>query len=134
MEWKTIIDTRICRVDQLDERLLSFHFKGNVDHTIEEFDELISLTADIMNHQQFVVLNDLRNNFGVFSKEIREYLGSHPELIKYKYAEALIIDSLGIRLQVNFFLQFNVQKMNYKVFKDEKSAMKWLLDKKEEIK
>ncbi len=133
MEKKTIFDSRICKVELLDKQLISFNFKGNEDHKVEEFQVLIKELVILMNHQPFVVLNDLRNNFGGFSKEIRNFLGSHPDLIKYKYAEALIVNSLGIRLQVNFFLQFNVKKMKYKVFSDERKAIKWLLERREEI-
>ena len=130
---KTILDTRVCRVEQIGEQFVSFNFKGNTDHTIEEVGSFISLLIELMDHKPFVVYNDLRNNYGGISKEIREFIGSHPGLIKYKHAEALMINSLGIRLQVNFYLQFNVEKMKYKVFSSEEKAMKWLLDRQKEI-
>jgi len=133
MESKTILDTRICRVEQLGKQFISFVFKGNVDHRIEEFDDLISTVVELMNHRRFIVYTDLRDNFGGFSKDIRSYLGSHPDLIKYKHAEALVVNSLGIRMQVNFYLQFNVKKMNYKVFSNEEKAMGWLFERQKEI-
>lgn len=134
MDDTTIFESRICLVKLISPQFLYLQFKGNVDHTVEEFDELILTIKELMNFKPFVVINDLRNNFGGFSKEIREYLAQHPDLIKYKYAEAMLVNNLGIRMQVNFYLKFNKPNMVYKVFNDEEKAMNWLKLKLEEIK
>lgn len=128
------IDTRICRIEKIEKGLVSFHFKGNNDAEVHEIKFLITKIEEMMGDNPFVVINDLRDNFGSFSKEVKECISNHPYLVKNKVAEALIINNLGIRIQVNFFLKLDVKnKMKYRVFKNEESAKAWLMEVKRDL-
>lgn len=125
------IDTRICRVEKIEDGFISLNFKGNNDTEVHEINFLISKVEKMVGDKPFVVINDLSDNFGSFSKEVKVCISNHPYLVKNKVAEAIIINSLGIRIQVNFFLKLDVRnKMRFRVFKNKEDATVWLMEMK----
>lgn len=131
---KDIIDTRICRIVKIEEGFASFHFKGNDDSEVHEFEKLISDCMDLMDHKPFVVITDLRNNDGSFTQQVKDYLANHKELQLNKVAEALVVNGLGVRLQVVFFIRMKkTGSMLTKVFSDYDQAVTWIKNKKKEL-
>jgi len=52
---------------------------------------------------------------------------------KYRYADAFIVNSLPMRLLVNFFIAFNKPKIPSKMFNNEESAINWINSLKKEM-
>jgi hypothetical protein len=67
--------------------------------------------------------------FSTFGKEAREY-SANPENIKAVSAIAYVIDNLGHKLVINFFMKINKPPKPIKMFMDETSAVDWLLQYK----
>lgn len=58
------------------------------------------------------------------AKEARDYAAR--EGVNYFIASAIVSDSLSVRLVVNFFNMFYKHKVPFKLFRNEKEALKWL--------
>lgn len=67
--------------------------------------------------------------FSTFGKEAREY-SANPENIKAVSAIAYVIDNLGHKLVINFFMKINKPPKPLKLFMDESAAVEWLLQYK----
>ncbi|HIP32648.1 MAG TPA: hypothetical protein EYG86_07805 [Crocinitomicaceae bacterium] len=131
---RIVCDSRICRVEEIQPGFLSFHFKGNHDSEIQEFKELITQTLKKIKYQPFVAINDLSDNHGSFSNEVKKYLVNHPDLKKYKLAEAVVVNSLGVRIQLNYLIKMTKHSgMLVRAFGDYDSALQWILKKKKEL-
>jgi hypothetical protein len=52
---------------------------------------------------------------------------------KYRYADAFIVNSLPMRLLVNFFITFNKPKIPSKMFNNEENAYEWINSLKKEM-
>ena len=61
--------------------------------------------------------------------EARNYYAAS-EYARYRYADALVIESLATRLVINFYLSINKPPVPSKMFTDKEDAMKWLLQQK----
>ena len=74
--------------------------------------------------QKMFALYDSRNFFTI-TDEARSYVQSGIT-DQYRHATAVIANSPGMRLLVNFFIRFNKPKTPFRMFGDESSAREWL--------
>ena len=58
---------------------------------------------------------------------------SDDNFIKYRYADAFIVNSLPMRLLVNFYISFNKPKIPTKMFNNPESAREWIYTLKQEM-
>ena len=66
------------------------------------------------------------------SPEARDFY-SESDYSKYRYADAFIVNSLPMRLLVNFFIVFNKPKIPTKMFNNRESALTWIHSLKKEM-
>lgn len=92
------------------------------DHIIEFY----LIWEDLCSGQKHNFLIDLRGSFADIPYEFLEQMISHSSAVKLKKAEAIIVDSLSLRLMVNAYKKMAPSKFPVKIFTDEKEALKWL--------
>ncbi|MFL5754560.1 MAG: hypothetical protein ACJ76F_14200 [Bacteroidia bacterium] len=105
---------KIIRLDVIEERELDE----------KDLEENIDTLRSFAEGQPHIVLVDARGNW-ILSKEAREMM-SFDETIKNISACAFLVDSLAIRLIVNFFIREGKLESSVKVFSDESKALLWL--------
>lgn len=71
---------------------------------------------------------DVRDCYGNYSMEARNYMANNPEINKVRKAFAILTNSLGTRILADFYLKFNKPPSPGKLFNDEEEAIQWLMD------
>lgn len=115
-----------------DDDILYVIIKENVDLGISEMDELLEFSAKFTNYEKRYTIVDTRSNYNSSQEVSNHYANS--DYNKYRYADAFIVNSLAMRLLVNFYIRFHKPKVPTRLFNDEQSAINWINSlKKEQI-
>ncbi|MBP8034266.1 MAG: hypothetical protein KAZ71_06685 [Bacteroidia bacterium] len=115
----------------LEEDVLIVKMKPNIDIGESELTELFNLSNELADFKKRFVIIDTRENFNS-NADIRT-LYSDDNFIKYRYADAFIVNSLPMRLLVNFYISFNKPKIPTKMFNNPESAREWIYTLKQEM-
>lgn len=127
---KKTLDTPFAYLTFEDE-ILFVKMKPNIDIGAHELTELFNLSNELSDFKKRFVIIDTRENFNSAS-EVRT-LYTDDAFIKYRYADAFIVNSLPMRLLVNFYISFNNPKIPSKMFNNEESALHWVNSLKKEL-
>lgn len=118
-------------LDQARARLFSpnilvINYLNDSEVGIEEIKILIDHFIDTANRKPFITIVDIRDIRGNMTAEAMEYITNHKESQNLKIAEAILVNSLGMRLLANFYLKIKTQSGPTHVFNDESKALAWL--------
>ncbi len=111
--------------------ILLIRVDEDVHLEIKEMDRMLREEVEFTNYRKHFAIIDARSNF-TSSEEVRKFYAEH-ELSKYRYADAIIVDSLSVRLVVNFYISFNKPLVPTKTFNTMEDAYKWIEDMKEKL-
>ncbi len=123
--------TKCAKFSVLEDGVLSIQLLANCEIDLSESKLMQKVSLEITNGKKFVALIDAREAFFV-SKESREW-GSTAEAQKNMVAQAIVVNSTANRLVGNFIIQFHKPIAKTRLFSDEKSALEWLRDQKNNI-
>lgn len=73
-----------------------------------------------------VALMDIRGDCLNMSNEAKQLAANHKELNECRIAEAILTDSLAIRIAANFYFKLFRPPIPMKLFSKEKKAIEWL--------
>jgi len=107
-----------------DNNILTVIIKENVDLGIEEMDELLEFTAKFSNYEKRYTIIDTRSNYNSNNEVQNHYASS--DYSKYRYADAFIVNSLAMRLLVNFYIRFHKPKVPTRMFNSDEAALNWI--------
>lgn len=96
----------------------------NIDVTPEHVKIMLDTFLELTNGKPSHIIMFI-GAFSTFGKEAREY-SANPENLTGVTAIAYVIDNLGHKLVINFFMKINKPPISIKVFTDEKSAVDWV--------
>ncbi len=113
-----------------DNDILIVVIKEDVDLGIKEMDELLEFSAKFTSYKKRYTIVDTRSNYNSSQEVSNHYAKS--EYNKYRYADAFIVNSLGMRLLVNFYIRFHKPEILTRLFNDEQSAIHWINSLKQE--
>jgi hypothetical protein len=82
--------------------------------------------------RKYYSIVDVRVNAGA-SQGVTEYYASN-KYNQYRYADAFIINTLAMRLLVNFYMTFNKPSVPTKTFNDPGQAKQWIEEMKQRTK
>ena len=111
--------------------VLCVKMKPNVDVGVEELTKLFNESNELTEFKKRFVIVDARENF-TSSFEIRA-LYSDVNFVKYRYADAFVVNSLPMRLLVNFYISFNKPEIPTKMFNSYENAINWIYSLKQEL-
>lgn len=92
--------------------------------SVDDMEELLKACVQLARFRNYYSIVDVRVNAGA-NQGVTEYYAKN-EYNKYRYADAFIINTLAMRLIVNFYMAFNKPVVPTKTFADPESAAKWI--------
>lgn len=125
------LDTAVA-VLTLREDILLVKMKPNIDLNLEAMKNLLHQAVNLAEKKKYFAIIDTREPYDT-SLEARNYY-SESDYTEYRYADAFIVNSLPMRLVVNFYISFHKPKIPTKMFNNESDARKWVETLKQEIK
>lgn len=107
-----------------DNDILTAVIKGHIDLGIEELEELLEFTNHVTQYKKRYTIIDTRSDY-TSKSEVQKYYAEH-EHVKYRFADAFVVNSLAMRMLVNFYIRFHNPKIPTKLFNDMTSAVNWI--------
>lgn len=91
---------------------------------VEDMKQLLKASVQLAQFRNYYSIVDVRVNAGA-AQGVTEYYAKN-EYNKYRHADAFIVNTLAMRLLVNFYMTFNKPCVPTKTFADPESAAKWI--------
>lgn len=114
----------IFSIRELNLFFLRYHPDQEVDK--KKAEEIIHEIYDLVNSGLYLGLNDARGPNLEISKEAREVYSNNKSLKKTR-AQAVLVNDLGTRILLNFFVNFNKPTVPVKLFNSFDKALEWLI-------
>ncbi|MFN3342244.1 MAG: STAS/SEC14 domain-containing protein [Flavobacteriales bacterium] len=92
----------------------------------ESYGDLLDKPIPLIRGKKMVALIDIRGIALNMSNEAKQLAANHQELNECRIAEAILTDSLAIRIAANFYFKFFRLPIPMKLFSKEEKAMDWL--------
>lgn len=127
---KKQLDTPVAFLSFEDE-ILFVKMKEGVNLGQPEMEELLKQAVELTMPNKYFAIVDMTASYDS-TLEARNFY-AESDYSKYRYADAFIVNSLPMRLLVNFFIAFNKPKIPSKMFNNEESALDWIHTLKKEM-
>lgn len=127
---KKTLDTPFAILDLQDD-VLYVKMKEGINLGQPEMEELLKQAVEFTSPNNYFAVIDTTSPYDS-SLEARNFY-AESEYSKYRYADAFIVNSLPMRLLVNFFITFNRPKIPSKMFNNAESAYEWIHTLKQEM-
>ena len=100
--------------------------------SVKEAEEVCQAIYDLNNGQPYGAIVVGTNAAGMrMESGVNKVFASNPLIDKIRIAEAQVFNSLSQRLMIHVYHKMS-RKKNFKVFKEEKEAKKWILERIQE--
>lgn len=127
---KKILDTPFAFLSYEDD-ILYVRMKEGINLGQAEMEDLLKQAIELTTPNKYFAIIDTTAPYDS-SLEARNFY-AESEYSKYRFADAFIVNSLSMRLLVNFFITFNKPKIPSKMFNDKESARQWINTLKQEM-
>ncbi len=127
---KKTLDTPFAILSYENDILL-VKMKAGVNLGKVEMEELLKLAVEFTTPNKYFAIVDTTSPYDSTPDSRSFYAES--DYSKHRYADAFIVNSLPMRLLVNFFISFNKPKIPSKMFNNEKNANEWITSLKKEM-
>lgn len=116
-----------CRFE-LDDDVLFVRVKGDTEISAEMMKEMLDHAVEMVNQKPYYAIVDLSHNVSDTPESRNYYATSHHR--QYRKADALIVNSLAVKMLANFFIKFNKPSVTTQIFSKEADALKWIMSLK----
>lgn len=127
---KKTLDTAFAFLSFEDD-VLYVKMKEGVNLGQLEMEELLKQAVELTAPNKYFAIIDTTSPYDS-SLEARNFY-AESGYSKHRYADAFIVNSLPMRLLVNFFITFNKPKIPSKMFNNPDSAREWIDTLKQEM-
>lgn len=124
------LETPVAHLSFEDE-ILFVRMKEGVSLGQTEMEQLLNNAVELTAPNKYFAIIDTTAPYDS-TPEARNFY-AESDFSKYRYADAFIVNSLPMRLLVNFFITFNKPKIPSKMFNSEESALAWINSMKKEL-
>jgi hypothetical protein len=118
------LQLRICSVYLREDGIFSIEVVPNETFTLQDAHELRAAKVSLCGERPVPNLFML-HQFSIPDHEARAFAAS-PESLKYRKAEAIVIQSFSQKMVANFYLRFNKPVVPTRVFNQVAPALEWL--------
>ncbi len=100
-------------------------FKENAKVDASEAREMIKAAEGLSGKKPYMIFSDIRNHVEI-SPEARK-ISAAKEEAPYLVANAVLTDSIALKLTANLFVNINKPHFPVRLFTDRSKAMRWLM-------
>lgn len=114
-----------------EDDILLVKMKEGINLDQSEMEQLLKQAVEFTSPNKYFAIIDTTALYDSTPESRSFYAES--DYSNYRYADAFIVNSLPMRLLVNFFITFNKPKIPSKMFNNEESALNWIQSLKKEM-
>ena len=122
------IEHEKCFVHRYNDHIIWLKWKANLEKIFELEDgiEAHKSIHQLAKGNPYVIVGDARNATGSISPEARNFMAHDPLIKDIRMAEALIVETLPLKLLANFYMRFHRPPNPVKVFNKFDRGVEWL--------
>lgn len=121
-----MIEHRTANIFMDAEGIVWFKFKNGAEITIEDSYDYINIINEIVDGKKRLFILDTRGVLVQTTNEHRAFMGQNSEALKWRIADAILVDVLPNRILANFYKNKFSDTHPIKIFKLEADAKLWL--------
>ncbi len=110
-------------VVSINEGIIVAKYAEDSSISAKEVSEIFEAEAKLAKKKHCILI-DLRGFVKLSESAMKVSASDEP--IKYRKAAAFLVDSLSVRIQMQYYLTFAKPKVPTQVFSDEQKALEWL--------
>lgn len=114
-----------------EDDILLVKMKEGINLDQAEMEQLLKQAVEFTSPNKYFAVIDTTALYDSTPESRSFYAES--DYSNYRYADAFIVNSLPMRLLVNFFITFNKPKIPSKMFNNEESSLNWIQSLKKEM-
>lgn len=114
-----------------EDEVLWITVKDETIVTVKDMQELLKACVQLTGSRKYYSIVDVRVNAHT-SQGVTDYYAQN-EYNHYRYADAFIVNTLAMRLIVNFYMTFNKPSVPTRTFNDPELAKQWIEEMKQRI-
>ena len=115
---------------KLDESILLIRFIDGFNLNLEDAIAVRDASFELSEGKKFLTLIDARNIGGSLGKRASEYFAQNEELSARRMAQAIVVNTLALKLIVRFYMKINKPRREAQTFDNVEEALVWLESKK----
>ena len=113
-----------CIISLDKDNIVLMKMKDNLETNKASAIEIVASILEISNKTPFYLIVDATNIFGSMDKGANHYFATEPEYNRLRIATAVIVNSLPIRMLINFYQTVHLGKdKNLKIVKNKEEAL-----------
>ncbi|MDZ4752603.1 MAG: hypothetical protein SGI87_13380 [Flavobacteriales bacterium] len=109
-----------------DDGIIRFQFHKNAVVDINAAFDYVKIIRELSHGIPRAFLLDTRDTFSNHTSEARQYMGRNAEALEFRIADAILVNSLPLRIVGNFYMKFDTPLHPVQIFKQEADAITWL--------
>ena len=118
------IETRASILFLRSDGIMHVHFKDIDELLTDDITDAVNGLYGIGGGKKFLIFLTFENFF-IIDKEIRK-LAATEISGKYTIADAFVVNSIALKLLINFYIAFNKPSRPTRLFDSEEKAVEWL--------
>jgi hypothetical protein len=112
-------------MQKIAANIVELNFENGFEGELEDVKLIVERVGKFCFNNQPVLLLVVYAEDNIFSKEARQYIASK-EINHIVKAEALVLNSMALRIMGNFYLKVNKPARQSRLFNDRNIAFEWL--------
>ena len=112
-------------MQKIAHNIVQLNFEKGFEGELEDAKLIVKRLSSYCIDEQPVLFLVVYAEDNIFSKEARQYVASK-EVNKIVKAEALVLNSMALRIMGNFYLNVNKPARESRLFNDRNAAFEWL--------
>lgn len=114
------------QLEKIGRNILYVRYLPGCEITLPIIKEMVHTGNELMGVDKYFSLIDTKNSFGHIDKEAKQYIANSPDLNDVNFANAILIDTLAVRIIVRTYMKVDKPIKPAKIFKSEIKALEWL--------
>lgn len=120
------IETECCTFQVTNNCIVVTKFRHGATVGVDDMKDIEEILFKITERQPFLTLLDLSNKYVSFDDEARAYAAQGP-ITGNIISQAIVVNTLPVRMVVNFYLRFNRPRYPARAFNKNRQAIDWLM-------
>lgn len=118
----------------INDSTILFSIYEGVAIDLDEVKDYVKILRDLAQGERKYLIIDSTNKFPHSTPEARNFFGSDPQARAMRLADAIVVNSLALKMVANFYLRFDASDHRVKIFNSRDKAMAWIEELKKEDK
>lgn len=117
-------------VRKLEDRIILIQFRDGFNLNLVDAIAVRDASFELSGGGKFLTVIDARNIAGSMGRRASQYFAQNEELVARRMAQAIVVNTLALKLIVRFYIKINTPKREAQIFEKLEDAMEWLETKK----